>query len=1309
LDAGRKIDLDETAFDGARAPYAATVSAVVATQGEGAAAEAPALEARRSIPPTLAEFRIVRKLGQGGMGEVYLGHDTLLDRPVAIKLVRDLAPDEAVRAQFLLEARAAARIQHPNVVTIHRVGEFAGLTFIVSEFVRGETLAELPRPLPSNRVLEIGIDLARGLGAAHRRGVLHRDLKPSNAVLTDEGIVKLLDFGLAKLFDSSLHKEQLARLSDVYPRAAEERPSHPRAERTSLPPEDLGASISGGDEGDESIVGTPYYMAPETWLGLPATRRADVYSLGALLFELATGRTPHAHVPFGRLPGVVSSKPAPLLATLAPEVDPALAAIIDRCLRIEPDDRFPSGEELREALEQLQAARGTEVFPEGNPYRGLLSFEAEHRALFFGRSQEIGTLLDRLRSDSFVLVAGDSGSGKSSLCRAGVLPRALDGAFDPQRSFRTAACVPGRRPLVALARAVAEAVGVDEDDLARLVRVAPTQLRATLLGWAGRTNGLLIFIDQLEELVTVSERAEAEIVSEALSALAERAPGVRMLFTIRSDFLGRAAALPALGDDLARGLYLLRPLSPEGIREAIVGPARKMGVAFESEALVDSLVASTARAEGGLPLLQFALAELWEARGGGDRITAASLERIGGVEGALARHADHVVAALPEDQKAASRRVLRGLVTEQRTRARRAEDELVGGDPCARAALAALVRGRLLAAREVEGATTYELAHEALLTGWSALRRLVDEERDGRRVRQRIELAAAEWERLGKSRDALWGKAQLAEAAQVPSDDLGPREAAFVRASQRALERQTRGRRLMLVTVPLLLIAIFGAAELRARRALEARVATHEARATGLVTELDIVEAEAYSLRRRAFSAFDMKRRGEGERLWTEARARAAEVDDRSRAASSELEAALVIDTSRRDLRERLADLLYRRLLRAEREHQTALRDELLRRLRVYDVSGELLRSLDESAIVQIESDPPGAEVALTQITLPADGPAVQSPARVVGATPIPSLELPQGSYSITLRAPGRAEVRHPIVLDRGQRIVLRLQLPRAEDIPPGFAYIPPGRFLFGSADEDNVRRAFLVAVPMHEVATDAYLIARYETTFGDWIEYLRTLPPSHRARNALRMVDGDMNGALRLVELPDGRWELTLRPTARAFTARSGEPLVFPARKHRIEQDWLRMPVSGLSLEDVSGYLAWLDESGRVKGARLCTGYEWERAARGADARLYPHGNALGPEDANFDETYGKDPDSMGPDEVGAHPRGVSPFGVEDLAGNIFEWVESTLDPREGIVRGGAYFYDKVTARSTNRGVVDRQYRDPRLGLRVCASLRAR
>ena len=131
-----------------------------------------------------------------------LAYDTLLARHVAIKFVAELEPSPEVRQRFLVEARAAARLQHPNVAAVYRVGELEQQPYIISEFVRGETLDRIELPVPWTRALEIGIDLARGLAAAHRKGVLHCDIKPGNAILTDEGTAKLLDFGLARLIES---------------------------------------------------------------------------------------------------------------------------------------------------------------------------------------------------------------------------------------------------------------------------------------------------------------------------------------------------------------------------------------------------------------------------------------------------------------------------------------------------------------------------------------------------------------------------------------------------------------------------------------------------------------------------------------------------------------------------------------------------------------------------------------------------------------------------------------------------------------------------------------------------------------------------------------------------------------------------------------------------------------------------------------------------------------------------------------------------------------------------------------------------
>src|SRR5688500_16490398 len=167
-------------------------------------------EARRSLRPTWTppeqfdDYRVIRPLGIGAMGQVFLAHDRVLDREVAIKFVSSVDSGGSARERFLTEARAAARLQHPNVVAVHRVGEIDDRPYIISEFVSGSSLDKVEKPMPAERALELGIGLARGLAAAHRRGVLHRDIKPGNAILAEDGHVKLVDFGLAKLIDQAL-------------------------------------------------------------------------------------------------------------------------------------------------------------------------------------------------------------------------------------------------------------------------------------------------------------------------------------------------------------------------------------------------------------------------------------------------------------------------------------------------------------------------------------------------------------------------------------------------------------------------------------------------------------------------------------------------------------------------------------------------------------------------------------------------------------------------------------------------------------------------------------------------------------------------------------------------------------------------------------------------------------------------------------------------------------------------------------------------------------------------------------------------
>jgi serine/threonine protein kinase/formylglycine-generating enzyme required for sulfatase activity len=1303
----------------------------------------PAPENTWSPPEAFDEYRGVRLIGRGGMGEVFVAHDTVLDRPVALKFISAVAPDPRERAQFLTEARAAARLQHPNVLTIHRVGELDARPFIVTEFIRGKTLDRLNKPVPWRRALELGVGLTRGLSAAHRRGVLHRDIKPSNAIIAEDGTVKLLDFGLAKIVEeaplsqahSQAHGEEMvsATAPTLAAHAAGDpgdpikpeskrfsRSGAPRASEvdartitavTSPPPTiaalEVAESLRPSGVVETILKGTPYYMAPEIWRGERATRRSDVYSLGALLYELCAGAPPHGGTPLHALPQKVMDCDARPLAEAAPLTDGHFARLIDQCLRRDPTARLASGEELREALEQLSYQPALPEIIDGNPYRGLLPFEAEHRAFFFGRTTEIGTILERLRTEPFVLVAGDSGVGKSSLCRAGVMPLA-DGALGGARQWAKIRLVPGRDPMGSLIAALAGALGDPDDAAIETLRSDPSALTRALIQRLGSSQGVVIFIDQLEEIVTVAEPSEAVLAGEALRRLIADQPGVRLLATVRSDFIGRVAAILAVGDELTRALYILRPMSPEKIREAIVGPARVKGVSFESDELVDSLVESTARADGGLPLLQFALAEFWDARPQRKKvITAKALALIGGVSGALARHADTIILRMPPEQRAAARRMLLALVTLEGTRARRTEEELAGSDAAANAALKALLRGRLLVARDTAGGVAYEVAHEALLKGWDTLRGWLDEQVGSRAVKQRLEIASAEWERLDRAHEALWSNRQLVEASVLDEPALSSSERSFLSASHGALRRARLIRRALFAAIPIAIAVLYvavdrkerldrEAAELAVRADIDRRMAELMQQAEGARIRAEAKRKETEAIRREAFLAFNEGNRIEGESLWSKAHDASAEVDREYVNAIQTIETALRLDPSRAPVRDVVVRVLFERAREAEQDLRLSLRDELLRRIDSFRSAGEG-SSVDTTAHIEVASDPPGAGVSIQE--LKEDVQRRYQPGEVLfmGSTPL-QRTLPRGSYILSLEAPGRAPIRYPIFLRPEERRSLALELPFADTIPKGFIFIPPGDCFFGTSAESPIRR-FLDTVPQHRIATGGYLIAQRETTYAEWIEYLEALPIAERTKRAPRGSEID------LTKRPDGAWGLRLTIGGQTYSARAGEAIVYEGRKLRAEQDWRQFPVAGISIEDALAYAAWLDETGRVRGARLCDEREWERAARGADEREFPHGNRLAPEDANFDPTPGRDSGSFGPYEVGLHQDSQSPFGLDDMAGNVWEPTRSSFVAGAFVLRGGSFSQYDIINQSTNRESINPSVRDRTVGLRLCAS----
>ena len=1042
-------------------------------------------ESEWTPPDTFEEYRLVKPLGRGAMGQVYLAHDLLLDRPVAVKFPRAAEAPET-RARFVDEARAIARLQHPNVVAIYRVAEVAGHPYLVSEYVRGRALDQLERPVPWRQVLGLAIDLARGLAAAHRCGVLHRDVKPANAMITDDGRAKLLDFGLATFVDGSAIDRVVAPPREREP----ERASHLAAVDATASSFERAPLTLGRGSPNPKLEGTPLYVAPELWRGDSATRRSDLYSLGILMYELLAGVAPHRGIPIAELGDTVQNRDIPRLGKVVSDIDPALAAIVDRLVERDWGARFPSADALLVALEETAAPTRLEDIPDGNPYRGLAAFDAAHGSLFFGRRGEIRELVDRVRAEALVVVGGDSGTGKSSLCRAGVLPWLAE-----HDGWSCVDVVPGRRPVHALAAALAAWSGGDEAVLERMLRDTPDDVARTIRHTAasddtGPKRRLLLFVDQLEELLTLSEPGDARVFAVALAALAPRTPSVRVLATARSDFLSRLATLPGLGDEIGRGLYFLRPLAGDRIREAIVRPAAAKGVRFESEALVDTLVDQTEHASGGLPLLQFTLAELWDAHDvDAKTIRADALAALGGVEGALTRHADRVLAGLDTAGRDAVRALMLRLVTAERTRARRPEAELLA-DGSERAALEILVRGRIVVANDAQDGA-YEIAHEALLASWSTLQGWLEESAADHVVRRRIEHAAADGERAGRARDLLWGRRQLVEAKTLDRESLAPRERAFMAAARRAIVRRRVVAAAGAVVFAICSIVAGVALRARARRELEQVIAGQLTEATAATDAARKLAHDRDGARTRAFALFDAHQWPAGEEAWTGAEQLGEQETNQYRAASNHLESALALDPTRSSLREHLADLLFERLLRAERDRSTELAAELEGRLAAYD-SGRRKAELGTDARLELEV-PPG-----TQVWRERDGSR-----ELLGTAPLRPLTVPPGELVLAFEAPARATTRLPVLAAHGETLKLAVALPAAGAVPANMIYVPPGRFLFGSADSSDLRRGFLNSPPLHEITIGGYLIARHEVTFAEWIEFLDTLPPDERQRRS--------------------------------------------------------------------------------------------------------------------------------------------------------------------------------------------------------------
>jgi WD40 repeat protein/DNA-binding SARP family transcriptional activator len=444
------------------------------------------------------------------------------------------------------------------------------------------------------------------------------------------------------------------------------------------------------------------------------------------------------------------------------------------------------------------------------PFKGLACFDVADTRYFFGRERLVAELVSQAVGTPLLGVVGPSGSGKSSVVRAGLLPALASGVLPGIDEWPQVLIRPGEHPM-------------------RELRSCGLEMR--------RDDRVVLAVDQFEETFTACrDEAERAAFIDALARRSREAGGLVVL-AVRADFYARCAAYPTLAKLLGPNHVLVGPMEREDLRRAIERPAQRAGLIVEPD-LVDALLADVEDEPGALPLLSTALLELWQRRDG-RHLLHATYERTGGVRGAVARLAEEAFGQLDPAQQAVARTVLLRLAGEDtggavvRRRVGLAELESASGDDVARV-LALLTDRRLL----TMSATTVEVAHEALLREWPRLRRWLEQDADGRRVHRHLADAAREWDERGRAPGDVYGGARLAAALEWRDGhehELNATERAFLHASQTAAERAHRRLRLALVGVAALLViaALGGVIALHQRGSARSEARAAEAQRLG--------------------------------------------------------------------------------------------------------------------------------------------------------------------------------------------------------------------------------------------------------------------------------------------------------------------------------------------------------------------------------------------------------------------------------------------------------------------------------------------
>lgn len=847
-------------------------------------------------------YELHERIGSGGFGAVYRAHQTTVGREVAVKII---LPDYANQPEFVRrfesEAQIIVRLEHLHIVPLYDYWRDPDGAYLIMRWLRGGSLRDALQRSGAydlENAARIIDQIASALHAAHQRSVIHRDLKPHNILLDEDGNAYLADFGIAKdlsnlsapttqadaivgspdyLSPEQARSEAVTPQTDIYSfgvvvyellAGKHPFPNLSVVERLykhlnePLPPvENIDAGIRDAVNAviQKATAKNPAHRYPDALAMAMAFREAialDARGSAASVVEVLTPREQEIlqFIVEGRSNKEIAAKLFVTVATVKWYITQIYQKLgvrsrVQAIVRARELNLIVKGFTPTEGAAAADATHvSTDQFQPENPYKGLRPFQTADYRDFFGRERLIDRLVKRLgekgEMSRFLCVIGPSGSGKSSVVKAGLIPALWRGDLPGSEKWFVVEMLPGARPLDELEVALTRVATMPTTNLyEHLKRDRYGLLRAANLILPNDGSDLVLVIDQFEEVFTLVE-TEAERVhflDLLYTAVTEPRSRLRVVVTLRADFYDRPLHFADFGELVRNRMETILPLSAKEIERAIVGPAERVGVGFE-DGLVASLVEAMHYQVGALPLMQYALTELFERRQGRS-LTRDAYEQMGGAVGALAKRAEDLYQEFKPDGREVIHQIFLRLVTlgegtdDSRRRAHRSE--LMALHPDADLideVIDTFAAYRLLSldTDPISHEPTIEVAHEAILREWERLRGWLEESRGEIVLQRQLSRAAEEWQNAGRDPSFLLRGARLEQfEAWVASTPLAltAQERQFVQSSsasraaeqaaegarqarERLLER--RSRRFLRGLVVVLLLATLGAFALTA-------------------------------------------------------------------------------------------------------------------------------------------------------------------------------------------------------------------------------------------------------------------------------------------------------------------------------------------------------------------------------------------------------------------------------------------------------------------------------------------------------------